>query len=88
MSSTRKREVTSKLQDQFAVSERRASRVLGQPQSSQRRRPKRREHEAALVGRMRRDSAPTSALRLLTRNGSMTPMLSKPLPRRDYSILT
>ena len=36
MSPARKREVACKLQDQFAVSERRACRVLDQPRSSQR----------------------------------------------------
>ena len=53
MSPARKREVACRLQDQFAVSERRACRVLNQPRSSQRRRPKRLDDEAALTRRMR-----------------------------------
>ena len=42
-----------KLQDQFPVSERRACRVLNQPRSTQRRKPKRRDDEVALVKRLR-----------------------------------
>lgn len=52
MSPARKREAACKLQDQFAASERRACRVLNQPRSSQRRRPKPREDEPRLVQRM------------------------------------
>lgn len=53
MSPSRKREAVVKLADQFATSERRACRVLNQPRSSQRRKPKPRDDEAALVKRMR-----------------------------------
>lgn len=42
-----------KLRDQFPVSERRACRVLGQARSTQRRQPKRRDDEVALVKRLR-----------------------------------
>jgi putative transposase len=53
VSPARKREAACKLQDQFAASERRACRVLNQPRSSQRRKAKPRDDEAALVKRMR-----------------------------------
>ena len=52
MSPARKREAVGKLLDQFATSERRACRVLGQPRASQRRRPRPRADEARLVERM------------------------------------
>ena len=52
MSPARKQEAVGKLRDQFATSERRACRVLDQPRSSQRRRPRPRADEAALVKRM------------------------------------
>lgn len=52
MSPARKREAVVKLRDQFAMSERRACRVLSQPRSSQRRRSKPRDDERALVKRM------------------------------------
>ena len=48
MSPARKQEAVVKLRDQFATSERRACRVLGQPRSSQRRRPRPRADEARL----------------------------------------
>jgi putative transposase len=53
VSPARKREAACKLRDQFAVSERRACRVLNQPRSSQRRKPMPRHDEAALARRMR-----------------------------------
>lgn len=53
MSPARKREAVVKLQDQFATSERRACRVLGQPRSSQRRKASPRDDEAAVIKRMR-----------------------------------
>jgi putative transposase len=53
VSPARKREAACKLQDQFAVSERRACRVLSQPRSSQRRTIKTKGDEALLVKRMR-----------------------------------
>jgi putative transposase len=52
VSPARKREAVVKLRDQFATSERRACRVLGQPRSSQRRRPRPRADETRLVERM------------------------------------
>ena len=52
MSPARKREAACKLQDQFAVSERRACRVLDQPRSSQRRKSEPKGDEAALAKRM------------------------------------
>jgi transposase InsO family protein len=52
VSPARKREAVVKLRDQFATSERRACRVLDQPRASQRRRPRPRSDEAALVQRM------------------------------------
>jgi putative transposase len=52
VSPARKREAVVKLVDKFATSERRACQVLGQPRSSQRRRPRPRSDEAALVQRM------------------------------------
>ena len=53
MSPARKREAASKLQDQFAVSERRACPVLGQPRSRPRRRSTPRNDEPAVIKRMR-----------------------------------
>ena len=53
MSPARKREAACKLQGQFAVSERRACRVLSQPRSSQRRKAKPHDDEAMLARRMR-----------------------------------
>jgi putative transposase len=52
VSPARKQEAVVKLVDKFATSERRACRVLDQPRSSQRRRPRPRAGEAALVKRM------------------------------------
>lgn len=52
MSPSRKRAAVGELQDQFAASERRACRVLSQPRSSQRRKAKPRDDEAAVVKRM------------------------------------
>jgi putative transposase len=52
VSPSRKQGAVRELQDQFAASERRACRVLGQPRSSQRRKAKPREDEPALVKRM------------------------------------
>lgn len=52
MSPSRKREAAAKLQAEFAVSERRACRVIDQPRASQRYRVKPRDDEAALVKRM------------------------------------
>ena len=52
MSPSRKREAAVKLQAEFAVSERRACRVVGQPRTSQRYLAKPRDDEAALVKRM------------------------------------
>jgi putative transposase len=52
VSPARKREAVTKLRTQLAMSERRACRVLDQPRSSQRRRSKPRDDEAALVKRM------------------------------------
>jgi transposase InsO family protein len=43
----------TKLQGQHGMSERRACRVLGQPRSTQRCQPKRRDDEVALVKRLR-----------------------------------
>jgi putative transposase len=53
VSPSRKRQAVCELRDQFAASERRACRVLGQPRSSQRRKSKPRDDEAALTRRMR-----------------------------------
>jgi putative transposase len=53
VSPARKREAVVKLVDKFATSERRACRVLRQSRSSQRRKAKRRDDEAALARRMR-----------------------------------
>jgi putative transposase len=53
VSPARKREAVVKLVDKFATSERRACRVLKQSRSSQRRKAKRRDDEAALARRMR-----------------------------------
>lgn len=52
MSPSRKREAAVKLQAEFAVSERRACRVVGQPRTSQRYLARPRDDEAALVKRM------------------------------------
>jgi putative transposase len=52
VSPARKREAVTKLRTQLAMSERRACRVLSQPRSSQRRKAKPRDDEAALVKRM------------------------------------
>ena len=53
MSPSRKRAAACELQEEFAVSERRACEVLDQPRSSQRYEAKRRDDEEALVKRMR-----------------------------------
>lgn len=52
MSPSRKREAAVKLQEEFAVSERRACQAIDQPRSSQRYEPKPRDDEGALVKRM------------------------------------
>jgi putative transposase len=52
VSPSRKREAAVKLQAEFAVSERRACRVVGQPRTSQRYLARPRDDEAALVKRM------------------------------------
>jgi putative transposase len=52
VSPARKREAVTKLRRELGMSERRACHVLSQPRSSQRRQPKPRDDEAALVKRM------------------------------------
>ena len=52
MSPSRKREAAAKLQEAFAVSERRACKVLSQPRTSQRYQAKPRDDEAKLAARM------------------------------------
>jgi transposase InsO family protein len=52
VSPSRKREAAAKLQQEFAVSERRACQAIEQPRSSQRYKPKPRDDESAMVKRM------------------------------------
>ena len=52
MSAGQRRQAVRHLQQTFGVSQRRACRVLGQPRSSQRKEPRKREAEAELVRRM------------------------------------
>jgi putative transposase len=52
VSPSRKREAAVKLQAEFAVSERRACRVIDQPRTSQRYQARLRDDEGALVKRM------------------------------------
>ena len=52
MSARQRRLAVRHLQEAFGVSQRRACRVLGQPRSTQRKEPRRKEEERALVGRV------------------------------------